>query len=55
LPTKIITLSQRDQDLLRVALVRAEEWEPLMRDAAGLTAQEQETTERIKLLKEKLV
>lgn len=56
MPTKIITLSQRDQDLLRVALIRAEEWQALMRETAGgVLPQEQQTTERIKDLKERLV
>jgi hypothetical protein len=55
MPTKIITLTQQDQDLLRVALVRAEEWEPLMREVTGVRSEEQETTVRIRQLKERLI
>lgn len=47
MPAKIITLSQKDQDLLRVALLRAVD--PVWREAAP------ELTARIKDLKERLV
>lgn len=48
MPAKIITLSQKDQDLLRVALTKAsEEW--------GSDQLDTETRTRIKELKERLV
>lgn len=55
MPAKIIALTQKDQDLLRVALTRAIEWLPLMGDLTGVTPDEKETTERIKDLKVRLV
>lgn len=55
MPTKLITLTQRDQDLLSVALTRAEEWESLMEDIAGRSDQERETTLRIRQLRERIV
>lgn len=52
---KIITLSQKNQDLLRVALTRAVEWQSLMHDTSGVTQQERDTTERIEKLMKELV
>lgn len=52
---KVITLSVKDQDLLRVALSRAEEWEGMMNDLAGVAPAERELTQRIKDLKARLV
>lgn len=49
MPARIITLSQKDQDLLRLALNRAEEWLGYSTPAA------QELSARIKDLKERIL
>lgn len=56
MPAKVVTLNQKDQDLLRVALTRAEEWQSMMRElAGGILPHENELTERIKDLRARLV
>lgn len=55
MPTKIVTMTQQDQDLLRVALTRAVEWEAVMKYHESVTEAEVATTERIKAMKERLL
>lgn len=52
---KILTLTLKDQNLLRVALNRAIEWEALKANNDMVTADEVATTARIEELKARLV
>lgn len=54
MPAKIITLTQKDQDLLRVALARAVKGGDLPETASDVVY-ELNITERIKDLKERLL
>ena len=55
MPAKILALTQKDQDLLRVALERATtEWTGFVKEY-GETPDDRAMTERIKDLKERLV
>lgn len=56
MPAKILTITQTDQDLLRVALTRAVEWQSMMKElAGGVLPAELALTDRIVDLKERLV
>lgn len=55
MPAKVVTLSVKDQDLLRVALCRAIEWQAIIEHRYCATQEETAITARIKELKGRIV